>query len=313
MKKILSAVLLILNFTLIQSQNKIAVTIDDLPLSRIPYYEKSYYQNVTDKLIENLKNRNAPIIGFVNEYKLYTDSALDKSKVDQLQKWIDAGFELGNHTFSHRSANSIPVEEYKQDIIKGEQITKELLKANGKKMRYFRHPFLHTGLSLEVKSEIEKFLSENGYKVAPVTIDNSEWAFSFAYDKAFNNKDSVLMKKIAVDYINYMRDKLKYWEEQSTALFGRNISHVFLIHANPLNADYYDELCNMIREKKYEFVTLDEALKDEAYQSEDKFIKNNGISWIHRWAITQGKKKDFFGNEPEVPEYIMDFTGLQYE
>ncbi|MBI1939274.1 MAG: polysaccharide deacetylase family protein [Ignavibacteriales bacterium] len=313
MKKFLSFVLLVLNFTLIQSQNKIAVTIDDLPLSRIPYYEKSYYQNVTDKLIENLKNQKVPVIGFVNEYKLYTDSTLDKSKVDQLQKWIDAGFELGNHTFSHRSANSIPVEEYKQDIIKGEQITKELLNADGKKMRYFRHPFLHTGLSLEVKNDIEKFLNENGYKTAPVTVDNSEWAFSFAYDKAFNNKDSVLMKKIAEDYINYMRDKLEYWEEQSTALFGRNISHVLLIHANPLNADYYDDLCAMIRERNYEFVTLDEALEDEAYQSEDRFIKNNGISWIHRWAITKGKKKDFFGNEPEVPEYIMDFTGLKYE
>lgn len=313
MKKFLPIILIIFSVAVIQAQNKIAVTIDDLPLSRIRYYEKDYYQLVTDKLIENLKNQNAPVIGFVNEYKLYTDSTLDESKVKQLKKWVDAGFELGNHTFSHPSANKIPIEEYKQDIIKGERITKEFLKTAGKEMRYFRHPFLQTGLSLEVKNEIEKFLRENGYKIAPVTIDNSEWAFSFAYDKAFNQHDSVLMKKIGEDYINYMRDRLEYWEGQSEALFGRNISHTLLIHANPLNADYYDELCNMIRAKDYEFITLDEALKDEAYQSEDRFIKSGGISWIHRWAITRGKGKDFFGNEPETPKYIWDFTGINYE
>ncbi|MEW6195021.1 MAG: polysaccharide deacetylase family protein [Bacteroidota bacterium] len=313
MKKFLSLSLLILNFTLIQSQNKISVTIDDLPLSRIPYYEKNYYQEITDKLIENLKDQHAPIIGFVNGYKLYTDSTLDESKVELLRKWIDAGFDLGNHTFAHKSANKIPVEEYKQDIINGEQVLRKLLETSGKQLKYFRHPYLQTGLSLEVKGEINDFLKEHGYEIAPVTIDNSEWAFSFAYDKAFNQHDFTLMKKIGEDYINYMRDKLEYWQEQSKALFGRNISHILLIHANPMNAEYYDELCNMIREKNYEFVSLDEVLKDEAYQSEDKFIKNSGISWIHRWAITQGKGKDFFGIEPEAPKYIWDFTGLKYE
>ncbi|MDP3583303.1 MAG: polysaccharide deacetylase, partial [Ignavibacteria bacterium] len=63
----------------------------------------------------------------------------------------------------------------------------------------------------------------------------------------------------------------------------------------------------------YEFVTLEEALKDEAYKSPDTFIKNNGISWIHRWAITQGKKKDLFGNEPEASKWVSDYAGIDYE
>lgn len=307
------AALIFAFLTNMYSQNKIAVTIDDLPLSRISYYEKNYYQTITDKLLENIKNQNAPVIGFVNESKLYTNDILDESKVELLRKWIDAGIELGNHTFSHRSANRIPTEEFLQDITKGEEITKKLLKEKGKGIRYFRHPFLHTGLSLETKSEIENFLTAHGYTIAPVTIDNAEWIFAAAYDKANAKSDTLLMKKIGNDYIGYMKDKFEYWEKQSNALFGRNIAHTLLIHANPLNSDYYDELCNMLREKEYEFITLDEALKDEAYKSEDRFIKNNGISWLHRWALTEGRKKDFFGNEPQVPKHIMGIAGIEHE
>jgi len=59
-----------------------------------------------------------------------------------------------------------------------------------------------------------------------------------------------MMKNIGIDYIDYMKRKIEYWEDQSNKLFGRNINHVLLIHANALNAEYYDELCQMIREKK---------------------------------------------------------------
>lgn len=306
-------ILIFASLTNLYSQNKIAVTIDDLPLSRIGNYEKNYYESVTDKLLDNIKKQKAPVIGFVNESKLYTNGTLDESKVELLRKWIDAGIELGNHTFSHRSANSIPTGEFLQDIIKGEEITKKLLEENGKEIRYFRHPFLHTGLSIETKSEIEKFLTAHGYTIAPVTIDNAEWIFAAAYDKANVKSDTLLMKKIGSDYVGYMKDKLEYWERQSNALFGRNIAHTLLIHANPLNSDFYDELCNMLKEKKYEFITLDEALKDEAYKSEDRFIKNNGISWLHRWAFTEGRKKDFFGDEPQVPKHIMEIAGIEHE
>ncbi|MDP2039182.1 MAG: polysaccharide deacetylase, partial [Ignavibacteria bacterium] len=130
---------------------------------------------------------------------------------------------------------------------------------------------------------------------------------------ATKEKNGQMMNKIGEDYLSYMRLKLEYWESQSVALFGRNISQTLLIHANALNAEYFDELCEMIRKKYYAFVTLDEVLKDEAYKSPDAFIKNNGISWIHRWAITQGKKKDFFGNEPEASKWVADYARIDYE
>lgn len=295
------------------SQNKVAVTIDDLPLQRSGSYNREQNESVTDKLVKNLAMQKVPVIGFVNESKLYTNEQLDAYKVDLLKKWLDAGFELGNHTFSHRSANQISADEFTKDIIRGEEITKPLVKSYDMQLRYFRHPYLHAGLSLDTKYAIENFLKEHDYKIAPVTLDNSEWIYAAAYDKAVKEKDKEMMLKIGDDYLRYMRQKLEYWESQSIALFGRNISHTLLIHANALNAEYFDELCNIFRQKNYEFVALEEALKDETYQSKDTFVKNNGISWIHRWALTLGKKKDFFGSEPEASKWVNNYAGINYE
>lgn len=305
--------LFVLMNTYVVAQNKIAVTIDDLPLQRISSYNKEQYESVTKKLLTNLTSQKVPVIGFVNEGKLFTSDQPDESKIALLKQWLDAGFELGNHSFSHKSANQISVDEYTKDILRGEPITKKLLVERGMKLRYFRHPFLHTGLSLETRNTIENFLTEHGYTIAPITFDNSEWIYAAAYDKAIKEKNERMMNKIGEDYLSYMKQKLECWESQSIALFGKNISQTLLIHANELNAEYFDDLCNVMREKKYEFVTLDEALKDEAYKSPDTFIKNNGISWIHRWAITQGKKKDFFGDEPEASRWVADYAGIDYE
>ena len=44
------------------------------------------------------------MVGFVNEKKLYKPGEVDE-RIKALQMWLDSGFELGNHTFSHMSLN----------------------------------------------------------------------------------------------------------------------------------------------------------------------------------------------------------------
>ncbi len=301
-------------FSATYGQNKnIAVTMDDLPLQRIGHFKNDQCRIIIDKLIEKIKSQRAPIVGFVNEEKLQVDGKNDEEKIELLKDWLNAGFDLGNHTFSHKSANRVPVEEYEKDILNGERVIRNLIEEKGKKLTYFRHPFLQNGRSLEVKNEIEKFLAEHNYVIAPVTIDNGEWIFGGAYEKAIDSNKTEMMKRIGGEYILYMKRKLEYWESQSISLFGRNINHILLIHANTLNADYYGKLCEMIQAEGYKFISVEEALKDEAYKTKDTFAGAGGISWIHRWAVTQGKKKDFFGNEPSVPDYIKKYAGVESE
>jgi peptidoglycan/xylan/chitin deacetylase (PgdA/CDA1 family) len=263
---------------------EVAVTFDDLPVVRSTPGDA----RVTRDLLRNITGAKIPAVGFVNENKL-GDAKL-------LEQWLDAGLDLGNHTFSHLDLHRAGVEAYEKDIVRGERVTRALLEKRGRAPRWFRHPFLHTGLTITDRDEVNRFLRNRGYRVAPVTLDNSEWIFALAYDRT---SDAVTRERIGREYVAYMDRKLAYFEQQSMQLFGRNIRHVLLVHANALNADWFDEIAASMRMRGYRFITLDRALDDPAYRSADAYHGSAGITWIHRWAITQGKPKAFFaGSRP---------------
>lgn len=309
--KLLNLLFLLIFSSIIQGQKPqrfIAVTIDDLPVVSTRGDLKNR-QEITRKLLAHIKKAKVPAIGFVNENKLYSGDKRDEAQIDLLRSWLDAKLELGNHTFSHVNIADVPLEKYEAEILKGEIITKELLEKRNLKMRYFRHPYLWTGLSLETKSDLGAFLSEHDYTIAPVTIDNSDWVFARAYDNAFDKNDKKMLREIGTAYVPYLEAKMDYWERQSNKIFGREIKQILLLHANFINSDYFGDIAKMLKKRNYRFVSLEEALKDEAYKSPDTFIKRNGISWLHRWAIAKGAG-NILPDEPKTPDFVLKAAGV---
>ncbi len=234
------------------------------------------------------------------------------AEVALLRQWLDAGFELGNHTYSHMSLHDNPLADYFADIEKGDVVIKSLMAPKNQRPRYFRHPYLWTGTSLETKAAVEKFLKDRGYTIAPVTVDNADYIFARAYDLALDAGDKQGAEKIAAAYVPYIEAKTDYWERQSQKLFSRDINQILLLHANRLNSHVFSKIAKMFRSRGYRFLTLEEALKDDAYSLPDRFIKRNGISWIHRWALDRGSNM-ILPNEPEVPGFVMKASGFKSE
>jgi len=293
------------------STRQIAVTIDDLPVVSTRR-DLQNRQEITKKLLGHMKKAKIPAIGFVNENKLYNGDERNEESIDLLRMWVNAGLELGNHTFSHRSLNQIALADYQADLLKGQTITKELLAKKGKEVRYFRHPFLQTGRTMDVKANFDRFLAANGYTIAPISFDNADYIFSRAYDNAFDRGDKPLMQKVGDAYVPYMEAKLDYWERQSMKLFGREIAETLLIHSNFINSDYLDDLALMFRKRGYKIVSLEEALKDDAYRLRDTYIGPAGISWLHRWALERGKEF-IVPDEPKVPDFVLKASGFESE
>ena len=285
------------------AERTIAITIDDLPTVSVLGEDIDRAERTTRDLLAALRRAQVPAIGFVNERKLQPSGEVDPRRVALLQQWIEAGFELGNHTFSHPDLHRVDVAAFEQDVIKGDEITRRLLAQAGDRPRYFRHPFLHTGRSREVRDRIEALLARRGYEVAPVTIDNYDYVFAAAYDRALASNDDALAARITTAYLDYMADVVAYYEQQSVAIVGRPMSHTLLLHANTLNAVTIERLVERLRARDYRFVSLGEALKDPAYRSNDEYFGPAGITWLHRWALTAGRKGIFAG-EPVVPEWI---------
>lgn len=293
-----------------ESSRQIAITIDDLPfVGGGNDYEIAL--TGTQKILGHLQSADVPAIGFVNEIKLGNEGVIDEKRVALLQMWLDAGMDLGNHAWSHMDYHNHDFEAFSADIMKGEKITRPLVKQAGRKFRYFRHPYLHTGDSPEKQAALQAFLKKNKYIEAPVTVDNSEWIYAQAYGNAMKSGDKQMMDSIGRSYVRYMEDKLAWYEQQSEKLFGYEIRQILLIHANLINADYLDDLIVMMKSRNYKMITLGEALKDPCYKTESTFTGRGGISWLDRWALTKGYKGDFFKGEPTCPEFVQDIAGIR--
>ncbi len=200
-------------------------------------------------------NYNIKLIGFANEGKTDIDGEREE-RIAQLKKWIDNGHDLGNHTYSHIDIGKVGLQAYEEDIIKGEPLVTKLMQDAGKKMKYYRHPYLYTGKSQGQKDSLDAFLKGRGYTIAPVTLDNSDWMFAFCYYYAVKHDEKQLADSIVSSYIEYMNTMADFFEKLSQDFFGRQIKQVLLVHANMLNADHFDKIIELYKDRGYEFISL---------------------------------------------------------
>ncbi len=268
---------------------KIAITFDDLPAVSVPAGQTcdlEALKNTTAKLLATLTSHAVPVVGFVNEGRICKNLGPGALPA-LLNMWLDAGEELGNHTFSHVDLDVATVDAYEADVARGEAVTKKLLSERGRTLRYFRYPFLNTGRNQDIKTAIDSFLEKRGYTEAPVTIGSNEWMFAAIYADAKERGDLATMKLVTDAYVPYMQRVVSYFERASSRLFGREISQVLLVHASALNADCLDQLIAMLESRGYQFVNLDEALKDPAFSTPDRYLGSDGFSCLLRWAQTE--------------------------
>ncbi len=257
-------------------------------------------KEMTGKLLASLRANHIPAIGFVNEANLYKRGEID-ARVDILRMWLDAGMELGNHTFSHMDLQTASLAAYEDDVIRGETVTSMLLGEKGRRPMYFRHPFLHVGANLAVRRAFEGFLARRGYRVAPVTLNNEEYMFGVVYARALGRGDRGVAERVAQAYLSYMESIFAYFEELSALVLGYEVKQILLLHADSLHADYFDALVRMMQRRGYTFISIEQALEDAAYHRPDTYSGEQGLSWIHHWAFTMRKNTP---RGPEVPEFV---------
>jgi len=304
---ILVALLSFASFSIFAQTSKppdrqVAVTIDDLPSGMADRLPATEITAMTAKLLSTLRDQKIPVVGFVNEKKIYKPGEVDE-RIKALQMWLDYGFELGNHTFSHTSLNQAGLKAWEDDVIQGESVLKILMASHKMRLRYFRHPYLDTGRDLISRRDAEAFLVDRGYRIAPITLDGWDWAFAGIYEDAKQRNDRALQQQIVKDYLAYHDAVFTYDEQLSKTIVGYEPKQILLLHASNLEADHIGELLDVLRKHGYRFITLEDALSDGAYSLPDTYVGEEGTGWLEHWAITQGKIPQ---GAPQFPQWVLD-------
>ena len=96
--------------------SRVALTFDDLP-DHGPLPPGVSRVDVAKSILGTLRARHAPpVYGFINARQLEAHPADD----EVLRLWREAGFPLGNHTFSHMDLHASTPEDFERDVIANE-------------------------------------------------------------------------------------------------------------------------------------------------------------------------------------------------
>lgn len=243
---------------------KLAVTIDDGPAVGVGN-DLAAFTRVSDALRETFVAEKVPAIMFVNERQLNVDGQRD-ARVAVLHRWLEAGLDLGNHAYAHLNLGDVGVERFLDDIVKGEVITRPLLEARGKKLGWFRYPFLATG-SGETAAAVEAFLAKRGYRIAPVSVDYRDYSFATPYARMLRAGDQAGADQMLATVLGTLDDSFTRCETRSTEILGYELPQTLLIHCNEMNALTLRTALARMRDRGYTFVSLDEAMNDPAYHT----------------------------------------------
>jgi peptidoglycan/xylan/chitin deacetylase (PgdA/CDA1 family) len=259
--RFLAFVMLLVALPAIATAQELALTFDDLPSHGLlpPGMTRL---DVAKSIIATLKAANAPqVYGFINAVKL--EQVPEDTAV--LKEWRSAGYMLGNHTYSHMSLNDNTVESFEKDIAKNEPVLQSLM---GKEnWHWFRYPFLWEGDTLEKRNEVRAYLKEHGYRVAQVTLDFEDYAWNAPYARCVAKNDQKSIEWLKASYLSTAGEYIEADQKMSQVVFGRDVKHVMLLHLGAFDAVMLPQLLDLLKQKGFKLVTLQEAESDPAYQS----------------------------------------------
>ncbi|HEX8064221.1 MAG TPA: glycoside hydrolase family 9 protein [Allosphingosinicella sp.] len=238
---------------------RLAITIDDLPVHReLPPGETPL--GIARQVIAAFKAAKVPAVhGFVNGG--WTERQPETEKV--LRAWTEAGFPLGNHTWSHSDANSATVAEYEREIARNEPLLKRL---GGRDWRWFRYPFLAEGEMPEKRAAVRAILARRGYRVADVTMDFSDWRWTAPYARCKADGNEAAIASMERAYLDSAQENIVFYRSLSQSLYGRDIPYVLLMHIGAFDARMLPRLLDLYRREGFRFVTLAEAERDPFYR-----------------------------------------------
>ncbi len=253
MRKLYFFCLFLSAFTCFGQTREIAITIDDLPLVASKMDTAGNQQRATErfnKIIEALTENKVPATGFV------IAGAIAKGQWAFLEQFRKAGFEVGNHTYSHYNLNQMSAEKYIADLDRADKILTPLLTTP----KYFRYPYLAEG-SKTTKPKVLNYLNEKNYVIAPVTIDSKDFRFNEQlYHVPYRAREAYI-NKLKPRYLAYIWDQTLRAEQRAK---GQPVKQILLIHANLLNSYALGDIIQMYKKNGYTFITLTEALKNPA-------------------------------------------------
>ncbi len=254
-------------------QRPLLVTVDDLPISSARLHpDAAERERITRDLLATLAKHRIRAVGFVT-WRNVRDAA-DRRL---LERWLDAGHELGHHSYGHPDYTRTEPEAYLADIEKGRAGLAAFLAEHGRVPRFFRYPMLREGNTPDKVARMRGYLAESGQRALPVTLDNLDVSFEAPWVLAARQDRGADLPGIAEDYQAALRIFVRHHERRGDELYARTTPQVLLLHATEVGAAQWDRLFSWLEATGHRFADADEVLADPAFSDPPSLAARYGF------------------------------------
>jgi peptidoglycan/xylan/chitin deacetylase (PgdA/CDA1 family) len=259
---------------------KLAITMDDLPLNGVlpPGVTRS---ETTKNVLTILKKRHVPAVyGFINAKKLEGNA----DGAEALKLWA-AAEPVGNHTYSHMDLEQNAAEAFEREIEENEPAL-ELLAgkaAPGDDWHWFRYPYLHEGDTVEKRRAVRAYLKARGYRIAQVTLDWEDYLWNTAYARCVAKGDAKSIEWLRSSYLSTASEFLDLGRAQAKLIYGHEINYVLLMHLGAYSSTILPDALDLLKKKGFKLVTLGEAESDAAYEGDPDVGLHDAGTLLDQW------------------------------
>ncbi len=185
---------------------QVVITIDDLPRAGAGDTLAAATE-VTESILASLTRHHVPAVGFVVGQRTLVPGEID-ARLRLLQRWQEAGAELGNHSWSHPAFNQTALPDYQDDVIRGDLVPRLLNQAGQPPRRYFRHPYNQTGNDQPRLEAFRAFMQARGMIITPFTVEHADYLFNTLWLEAVEDGDRETAQRLSRAYLDHMEHGL---------------------------------------------------------------------------------------------------------
>jgi len=240
---------------------KVAITVDDMPGGGLEVIGYSHVQMVKDMITVLQAHRITAATGFIVGTMIETYPA----RFEALDAWVQAGFWVGNHSYSHHHIAEVGVPAFMSDVLKNRTLVDALEKRTGQEQSYFRYPYLEEGRTREERRSLAQLLERERYTLTRVSVTFGDTDWVEAYLRCQEQGDNLSLLALDRSYLAHALAYLRWSVEAADDVLGHAIPHILLLHVNVPTAKNFDALLHLYEAQGVQFISVEEALREPAY------------------------------------------------
>jgi peptidoglycan/xylan/chitin deacetylase (PgdA/CDA1 family) len=207
-----------------------------------------------------------------------------------LERWLMAGFELGNHTHVHEPASRQSAERFAESLARCDELLQRVGAFAGGGPKWFRFPHLDRGRDPAHRRQLALECEQLGYRIAPATIDLFDYPYEAPLVLATSRRNERDVARVEQRFLRTCLHQI----EAAAATFGgiapalrggamsitaeaRAVRHVAFAHFGPIAERNLDAVLDLLRAHAFELCSLSAALDHPVYRSFEGDFARNGL------------------------------------